>query len=66
MSRMQRKLREYLDFGVKYVWVIDPEERRGWIYTAAESHEALDGVLRTNDPEIILPLAEVLPEIANA
>jgi len=62
MSRMQRRIREYFAFGVKYVWVIDPEERRAWIYTASEIREATDGILRTSDPEIIVPLAEVLPE----
>jgi len=62
MSRMQRRIREYFAFGVKYVWVIDPEERRAWIYTGSEIREATDGILRTSDPEIIVPLAEVLPE----
>jgi Uma2 family endonuclease len=66
ISRMQRKLRDYFNFGVKYVWVIDPQERRGWIHTRAESREAVDGLLRTSDPEIVLPLDEVLPEITNA
>jgi Uma2 family endonuclease len=66
ISRMQRKLRDYFNFGVKYVWVIDPQERRGWVHTSSESREAVNGVLRTSDPEIALPLAEVLPEISNA
>ncbi len=62
MSRMQTKIREFLNFGVKFVWLIDPKERRAWIYTGTESREVTDGILRTSDPEIAVPLAEVLPE----
>jgi len=61
MSRMEKKIRDYFTFGVKYVWVIDPQERRGWVYTGAESREALDGMLRTADPEIAVALADILP-----
>ena len=62
MSAVQRRIRDYLTFGVKFVWVIDPQERRGWVYTGADSHEPADGTLRTSDPEILLPLSEIFPE----
>jgi Uma2 family endonuclease len=29
-SRMDKKIRNYLDFGVPHVWVIDPGSRVGW------------------------------------
>lgn len=57
-TRVERKIQDYFAFGVKYVWVIDPQERRGWIYTGTESREVLDGVLRTEDPEITVFLNE--------
>jgi Uma2 family endonuclease len=29
-SRMDKKIRNYLDFGVPHVWVVDPATRAGW------------------------------------
>ena len=60
MSRMQRKVDDYLRFGVAYVWVIDPQTRRAWTYTADAIREVRDGVLRTEAPEIAVPLAAIL------
>lgn len=59
MSRVRQKIDEYLAFGVAYVWVIDPDTRRADVYTASGFHEAKDGVLRTEDPAIEVPLAEL-------
>jgi len=58
-SEMQEKISDYLGFGTPQVWVIDPRLKRGWVYTAEGSREAKDGVLRTSDPEIALPLADL-------
>jgi hypothetical protein len=44
---------------VPYVWLIDPRLRRGWVYTGEGVREAKDGVLRTAEPGIALPLAEL-------
>lgn len=60
MSRMQDKIADYLAFGVAYVWVVDPETRRAWIYRNEGSYEARDGVLRTANPDIEIRLADVL------
>jgi Uma2 family endonuclease len=57
MSRVRKKIDEYLAFGVSYVWLIDPERRRADVYTASGFYEAKDGVLRTEDPAIEVPLA---------
>ena len=62
MSRMQERIDDYLRFGVRFVWLIDPYARRAWIYTRDEIREVRDGLLRTADPEWIVPLAEVLPQ----
>jgi Uma2 family endonuclease len=59
MPRVLERIDEYLTFGVPYVWVIDPESRRGWVYTADSIQEAKDGVLRTANPEIAVPLTEL-------
>jgi len=59
MSEMQERIDDYLDFGVRYVWVVDPLARRAWVYTTAGSVEARDGVLRTENPAIAVPLDEI-------
>jgi Uma2 family endonuclease len=59
VSEVQEKIDDYLRFGVPFIWVIDPRLQRGWVHTAEGSREAKDGVLRTADPEIALPLAEL-------
>ena len=59
MSRVRKKIDEYLAFGVPYVWLIDPEERRADVYTASGMYEAKDGVLRTENPTIEVPLADL-------
>lgn len=59
MGRVRKKIDEYLAFGVAYVWIVDPEERRADVYTASGFYEAKDGVLRTENPAIEIPLAEL-------
>jgi Uma2 family endonuclease len=56
---MRRKIDEYLAFGMSYVWLVDPEERRADVYTPLGFYEAKDGLLRTEDPAIEVPLADL-------
>ena len=56
---LEEKIDDYLAFGVKYVWVVNPRTHRGYIYTSEGTQEAKEGLLRTKDPEIQLPLAEM-------
>jgi len=56
MSRLRQKIDEYLAFGVSYVWLIDPERRRADVYTPSLIYEAKDGLLRTENPAIEVPL----------
>jgi Uma2 family endonuclease len=59
MLDMQERIDDYLKFGVRYVWVINPRTKRTWAYTKDGSQEVKDGMLRTQDPEIELPLPEI-------
>ncbi len=59
MSDMQERIDDYLKFGVRYVWVINPRTHRAWAYTKDGGHEAKDGILRTENPAIELPLPEI-------
>jgi Uma2 family endonuclease len=53
-SQMQEKIDDYLSFGVRHVWVIDPRSRKAYEFTAAGMREVPE--LRTQDPEIVVPL----------
>jgi Uma2 family endonuclease len=57
---LQEKVDDYLNAGVQYVWVVNPITKRGYVYTSEGSREAKDGVLRTENPTIEVPLSEVL------
>lgn len=59
MARIQDRIDDYLKFGVRYVWVINPENRRVWTYTQAGSAEIKDGMLRTENPSLTVSLAEI-------
>ena len=63
MSETQEKIDDYLEFGVRYVWVVDPARRRAWVHTTAGSQEVRDGVLHAENPEIVVPLAEIFAEL---
>ena len=59
MSRTLDRVNDFLTFGVSRVWVLDPRTKRAYDYTAAGMREVKDGVLRTDDPQITVPLAEL-------
>ena len=56
---LQEKIDDYLGFGVKYVWVVNPSTRRAYVHTSAGSREAKDGVLRAESVKIEVPLSEI-------
>ena len=64
MERIQERIDDYLAFGVPYVWVINPRNQRAWAYTKDGSTENHDGVLRTENPSLSVPLAEIFGELA--
>jgi Uma2 family endonuclease len=59
VTRLNERLLDYFQMGVRYVWVIDPLTHRAFCYTPGEMHEVLDGMLRTNGPDVLVPLEEV-------
>ncbi len=56
---MQKRIDDYLAFGVPNIWVVDPQERRAFVHTADGSVESKDLVLRASGCEIQLPLPEI-------
>ncbi len=62
MSRVIERVKEYLAFGVPYVWVVDPETRTAHSYTAIEGHEEKER-LRTVNPEISISVSELFTNL---
>jgi Uma2 family endonuclease len=59
MEDVQELIEDYLAFGVRSVWLINPRARRGFVYTSEGMREAKDGVLRVADSPIAVPIAEL-------
>jgi Uma2 family endonuclease len=62
-SRLQQRIDDYLGFGVREVWVVDPKTKRAWIHDLHGSREVRDGFLQFashgSAPAISLPLNEL-------
>lgn len=59
MKRMQDRFDDYVEFGVANIWAIEPTMKRAWVIRREGHFEVLDGVLRTGDGRVELPLAEL-------
>lgn len=60
MSRVEQRIDDYLDMGVPYVWLLEPETRRAFVATKAEGFRELKGeVLTTENPALEVPLSEI-------
>jgi Uma2 family endonuclease len=57
ISDMQERVRDYLDFGVPYVWILDPKSRQAWRCSPGEMRQEPE--LRTDNPAILVPLDEI-------
>jgi Uma2 family endonuclease len=54
---MQERVQDFLEFGVPYVWILDPKSRQAWQCTPGEMR--LVAELRTAAPAILVPLDEI-------
>ena len=59
LTEMQDRIDDYLSFGVRYVWVINPQTRHAYIHTSAGIQDVRDGVLTTENPDIRVVLGEL-------
>jgi hypothetical protein len=57
--KLQERLDDYLVMGVPNIWVLDPPSRRGWSIAREGHFEALDGILRTTDGRVVMPVSEL-------
>jgi Uma2 family endonuclease len=56
---MHDRIRDYLDFGVRYVWLIDPSTGLTFAHTPDSVQEIRNGILTTKDPDIRVSLSEL-------
>lgn len=62
-SRVQSKLQDCQDFGVKNIWIIDPYSNQAWIATPTSAAALVrDGRLRCKEPRLEVALEEILPK----
>ena len=43
LTEMQDRIDDYISFGVRYVWLINPRTRQTFVHTSAGIHEVRDG-----------------------
>jgi Uma2 family endonuclease len=58
ISRMNLRIQEYLDFGVPVVWLVDPAERRVWVYRKNGMKEATDSI-SLDGTDVTVPFPEI-------
>ena len=63
MSRMQDKVDDYIGFGVRSVWIIDPYKRRIVCADRSVTLQPADTVLTVYGTEIAVPVTEVFREL---
>ena len=59
MSRMREKVRDYLEMGVREVWVVDAEARSVMVYAGTTMVEQTTGELKVPETPVTLALAEI-------
>jgi Uma2 family endonuclease len=60
MKRVQERIADFLEMGVPYVWVLNPETRQAYVATPSEAlRETKTGVLKTENPAFEVPLSEI-------
>ncbi len=59
MNRMSKKIADYLAYGVRYVWILNPKTREAFVHTNSGVHPVTDGALRTENPTIEIRLNEI-------
>jgi Uma2 family endonuclease len=57
LVEMQDRVNDYITFGVRSVWVINPRDGVTFVHTAAGVQEVRDGILTTQNPGTLVNLS---------
>lgn len=63
LSRMQEKFAQYLRFGIQNIWIVDPETRIAYRYTAVGLEEVKTAELAVPKTPIRVVLSELFAEL---
>ena len=63
LRAMQEKVAEYRQFGIEYIWIIDPEPRIAYRYTGSSLEEVNSGELTVPGTPIRVVLSEMFAEL---
>jgi Uma2 family endonuclease len=55
--RINRKVKDVVEFGVAYVWVIDPQTLESYVVTKDSQYELPDGIFRIPAMDLVVPLS---------
>ncbi|AXC10975.1 protein of unknown function DUF820 [Acidisarcina polymorpha] len=55
----RERVKDYLTFGTKHVWLLDPAEREAFVCTQRGLHLPITGQLLVEGTDIFLPLEEI-------
>jgi Uma2 family endonuclease len=62
LSRLIDKLKEYAEWGVQNIWMLDPAEKRMFVFVNGELLEIEGEAIGTNSPRVELTRAEIFQE----
>src|SRR6202034_4415280 len=57
IARINTRIQDYFEFGVPVVWLVDPEERRLWIYRPGVPFEEAIGSVKLDGTSIEVPFS---------
>ncbi len=56
---MHTKIKEYLDFGVPVIWLIEPTEKKIWVYRANGMEEVVGESIKVDGTDITVPFSQI-------
>ncbi len=59
VSKTNKRIQEYLEFGVPVVWLVDPTEKTIWIYRPNGMEQATGDSIKLHGTSIEVPFAEI-------
>jgi Uma2 family endonuclease len=59
VSRTNTRVQDYLKFGVPVVWVVDPREKRVWVYRPNAAVQEAEGSVTLDGTDIEVPFTEI-------
>jgi Uma2 family endonuclease len=66
LRSMRERVDDYLNFGVRHVWILDPGSKRAYVCTPTAFQEPEHGVLVVPDTPIRLVLRELFDQVEQA